>query len=107
MTAKEAYNLYCEHYKTNQWTREDVLHYLKPNWIDYEEYNFEEFKDKILTDDKFNERWANGCTRPLSTQERKDLYDKTDYSKDIFPTDENGWNKLFNSYNIPNRTIID
>ena len=44
-------------------------------------------------------------TRELSSQERKDLYDKTDCSKDIFPTDENGWNKLFNDYNIPNRAI--
>ena len=44
-------------------------------------------------------------TRELSSQERKDLYDKTEYSKDIFPTDENGWNKLFNDYNIPTRVI--
>jgi thymidylate synthase len=44
-------------------------------------------------------------TRELSSQERKDLYDKTDCSKDIFPTDENGWNKLFNNYNIPTRAI--
>jgi thymidylate synthase len=44
-------------------------------------------------------------TRELSSQERKDLYDKTEYSKDIFPTDENGWNKLFNDYNIPTRAI--
>ena len=44
-------------------------------------------------------------TREWSSQERKDLYDKTEYSKDIFPTDENGWNKLFNDYNIPTRVI--
>jgi len=44
-------------------------------------------------------------TRELRSQERKNLYDKTDFSKDIFPTDENGWNKLFNDYNIPTRTI--
>jgi thymidylate synthase len=44
-------------------------------------------------------------TRELISQERKDLYDKTNYSKDIFPTDENGWNKLFNDYNIPTRAI--
>jgi thymidylate synthase len=44
-------------------------------------------------------------TRDLSTQERKNLYDKTNYAKDIFPTDENGWNNLFDGYNIPTRAI--
>jgi len=44
-------------------------------------------------------------TRELSSQERKDLYDKTNYTKDIFPTDENGWNKLFDGFNIPTRAI--
>ena len=44
-------------------------------------------------------------TRELSLQERKDLYDKSNYEKDVFPTDENGWNKLFNDYNIPTRSI--
>ena len=44
-------------------------------------------------------------TRELSSQERKDLYDKSNYEKDIFPTDENGWNKLFDGFNIPKRSI--
>jgi thymidylate synthase len=44
-------------------------------------------------------------TRELSSQERKDLYDKSNYTKDVFPTDENGWNKLFDEYNIPTRSI--
>jgi len=44
-------------------------------------------------------------TRELSSQERKDLYDKTNYTKDIFPTDENGWNNLFDGFNIPTRAI--
>ncbi len=44
-------------------------------------------------------------TRELSSQERKNLYDKLSYVKDIFPTDENGWNRLFDSYNIPTRAI--
>jgi len=44
-------------------------------------------------------------TRELSEQERKDIYDKSNYAKDIFPTDENGWNKLFDGYNIPTRAI--
>ena len=44
-------------------------------------------------------------TRELSSQERKDIYDKSNYAKDMFPTDENGWNKLFDEYNIPKRAI--
>jgi len=44
-------------------------------------------------------------TRELSSQERKDLYDKSNYEKDVFPTDESGWNKLFDGYNIPTRAI--
>jgi len=44
-------------------------------------------------------------TRELSSQERKDIYDKSNYVKDIFPTDENGWNKLFDGFNIPKRSI--
>jgi thymidylate synthase len=44
-------------------------------------------------------------TRKLSSQERKNIYDKSSYVKDIFPTDENGWNSLFNDCNIPTRAI--
>ena len=44
-------------------------------------------------------------TRELSSQERKDLYDKSNYEKDVFPTYESGWNKLFDGYNIPTRAI--
>jgi len=44
-------------------------------------------------------------TRELSSQERKDLYDKSNYEKDVFPTDESGWDKLFDGYNIPTRAI--
>ena len=44
-------------------------------------------------------------TRELSSQERKDMYDKSSYAKDIFPTNENGWNSLFDNLNIPTRAI--
>jgi len=44
-------------------------------------------------------------TRELSSQERKDMYDKKFYAKDIFPTDENGWNRLFDECKIPTRAI--
>jgi thymidylate synthase len=42
--------------------------------------------------------------RELSSQERVDLYNKSDWNKDIFPSDIRGWDNLFNSYNIPTRT---
>ena len=44
-------------------------------------------------------------TRELSHQERKNIYDKSSYTKDIFPTDENGWNSLFDDCKIPTRAI--
>jgi thymidylate synthase len=44
-------------------------------------------------------------TRELSSQERKNIYDKSSYTKDIFPTDENGWNSLFDDCKIPTRAI--
>jgi len=44
-------------------------------------------------------------TRELSEQERKNIYDKSSWIKDVFPTDGNGWNKLLNDYNIPTRSI--
>tara|TARA_R110000868_G_scaffold216016_1_gene466145 strand:+ start:289 stop:492 length:204 start_codon:yes stop_codon:yes gene_type:complete len=65
MTPKEAYNIYRDYYKNNIWKWDDVSYYLKNTLIDYEEFNFKEFKDKILTDDKFNERWGNGCREEL------------------------------------------
>jgi hypothetical protein len=66
----------------------------------------EEFINKIKIDDVFANQF--NCKieeRELSSQERKDLYDKTNYTKDIFPTDESGWNKLFDGYSIPTRAI--
>jgi hypothetical protein len=65
MTPKEAYLTYRAYYYNNTWTGEDIRNYLKPNRIDYEEYNFEEFKDKVMADDKFNLRWGNGCKEEL------------------------------------------
>jgi len=44
-------------------------------------------------------------TKELSSQERKNIYDKSSWIKDVFPTDENGWNSLFDDYNIPTRAI--
>jgi thymidylate synthase len=44
-------------------------------------------------------------TRELSSQERMDLYNKSNWEKDIFPSDVSGWNRLLDSYNIPTRAI--
>ena len=41
------------------WSREFIQENLKRTGIDYQHFSFEEFKDKILTDDKFNEKWGN------------------------------------------------
>jgi thymidylate synthase len=44
-------------------------------------------------------------TRELSSQERMDVYNKSNWNKDIFPSDVSGWDRLFDSYNIPTRAI--
>jgi thymidylate synthase len=44
-------------------------------------------------------------TRELSGEERMDLYDKSNWNKDIFPSDVSGWNRLLDTYNIPTRAI--
>ncbi len=44
-------------------------------------------------------------TRELSEQERMDLYNKSNWNKDIFPSDVSGWNRLLDTYNIPTRAI--
>ena len=44
-------------------------------------------------------------TRELSSQERADIYYKSNYAKDTFPTNDNGWNNLFDGFNIPTRAI--
>jgi thymidylate synthase len=44
-------------------------------------------------------------TRELSEQERMDLYNKSNWNKDIFPSDVSGWNRLFDTYKIPTRAI--
>lgn len=74
MTLREAYQTYRSHYYNNQWTGDDVQNYLKKNWIDYEEYNFEEFKEKVLFDDKFNERWGQDCTKEITQEECYQYY---------------------------------
>jgi thymidylate synthase len=44
-------------------------------------------------------------TRELSLEERMDLYNKSNWNKDIFPSDVSGWNRLLDTYNIPTRAI--
>jgi thymidylate synthase len=34
-----------------------------------------------------------------------DLYNKSNWNKDIFPSDVSGWNRLLDTYNIPTRAI--
>jgi hypothetical protein len=66
----------------------------------------EDFIKKVTNNYGFGQLFGISLNeRELSSQERKDLYDKSNYTKDVFPTDENGWNKLFDGYNIPTKVI--
>lgn len=57
-TYQERYKEYFNYYKKNKWSWEDITYYLKKNWVDYEEYSFEEFIEKCKTDEKFNKKWG-------------------------------------------------
>jgi hypothetical protein len=112
MTLKEAYLTYRAYYYNNPWTGDDTRNYLKQNWIDYEEFNFEEFKNKILTDDNFNERWGKECTKDLDLKERFEIWESSKY-KDVledFPigpiTDEQ-YHNIMDELEIPRRIIIE
>ena len=86
--------------------REQGIQLLKPNWIDYEEYNFEEFTDKVVSDDKFNARWANGCTRELSLEERYEIMQAN--IKTATLGKPSSYDSLYyDSKNIPTKTIIN
>jgi hypothetical protein len=64
------------------------------------------FLINIARDDKFAKKWGLKIEeRELSSQERKNIYDNSSWEKDMFPTDINGWNKLFDGYNIPTKLI--
>ena len=49
---------YINYYRNNSWSFEDIKFYLKKNKIDYEEFKFKEFCDKLNNDKKFTERWG-------------------------------------------------
>ena len=55
---EKLYQNYLNHYRKNQWNFEDIKFYLKKNKVDYEEYKFNEFCEKIKTDKKFYFRWG-------------------------------------------------
>lgn len=52
------YSAYLSYYRKNNWTWEDISCYLKKNRIDYEEYKFKEFCEKIKNDAKFALKWG-------------------------------------------------
>lgn len=82
------------------------LTYLDDNQIFINSLDIDSFMRACTKDSEDANMW--GLTieeRELSSQERNDLYNKTEYNRDIFPTDENGWNKLFDDYNIPTKLI--
>lgn len=79
-----AYDKYCDSHWTSPEDQEGASGLLAPQlWsLIPIEHSLETFKDKILTDDKFNSKWSNGCTKDLSYKERLRLanYDKEIYS---------------------------
>jgi hypothetical protein len=117
MTLKEAYQEYRSYYYNNKWTADDTRHYLKKNWIDYEEYNLEEFKEKVMFDDKFNEKWGQGCAKHITQEEcyqyypqlKRILEQKLVHVKAQEYTQANEYKKqeltIINS--LPKRIIID
>jgi len=69
MTPEQSYKkYYCYCMDDEVWSYEFVQKNLKRTGIDYERFSFKEFKDKILTDDSFNERWGNGCREELKNK---------------------------------------
>ena len=107
MTVKEAYKNYYRYCRDSEtWTWDFIKDNLKKTYIDFEEFNFEEFKDKILTDDKFNARWANGCTRELSLEERYEIMQAN--IKTATLGKPSSYDSLYyDSKNIPTKTIIN
>lgn len=74
MTLKEAYIYYYTLTKDSEnWTKDFIQENLKRNGLDYQEYSVEEFKDKLLTDDKFNKRWSNGCTEYIDSETHREM----------------------------------
>jgi len=66
----------------------------------------EEFIHSIKTDDEFAKAWGVIVeVRELSLEERMDLYNKSNWNKDIFPSDVSGWNRLLDTYNVPTKSI--
>lgn len=62
------YQNYSNYYRKNNWSFEDIKFYLKKNRIDYEEYKFPEFCEKLKTDERFNLRW--GSEEEISPDEK-------------------------------------
>jgi hypothetical protein len=72
----------------------------------HEHLSQEEFKTKLITDDEFNAKWANGCTRELSHKERSDLKNSPPFE---YGKPANGKlidERLLNAAKVPTRTII-
>jgi len=107
---EKAYKNYTKKYENTIKEQFESLGIQESNNLDWAKSNppltQEEFINKIKTDKEFSEKW--GLTieeRELSIQERKDIYYKSNYAKDTFPTNDNGWNNLFDGFKIPTKII--
>jgi hypothetical protein len=98
----EVYTEYCKWYSHVDEKTGNFVNVKYPN----SKSSKEEFIFRIKSDKEFAEVW--GLTieeRELSIQERKDIYYKSNYAKDTFPTNDNGWNNLFDGFKIPTKLI--
>ena len=68
----------------------------------------EEFSNLLITDDNFDTEWSNGCTRPLTFDERYVLAENSEAVR-IAKSAKYGdsyINTVLNDLNIPKRTLI-
>ena len=107
---EKAYKNYTKKYENTIKEQFESLGIQESNNLDWAKSNppltQEEFINKCKTDKEFSKKW--GLTieeRELSIQERKDIYYKSNYAKDTFPTNDNGWNNLFDGFKIPTKII--
>jgi hypothetical protein len=97
-----AYDEYCKWYSHVDEKTGNFVNVKYPN----SKSSKEEFINQIKIDEAFSEKWGLKIEeRVLSTQERADIYYKSNYAKDTFPTNDNGWNNLFDGFKIPTKLI--
>jgi len=110
---QEAYRNYTE--TKEIWNDDGTMSAISPIGH-YTGESIEDFKNKLLTDDEFNEQWNNGCTKELDDDERIDLSTATNEGKKNMHEDIRCYAplsardevmSLLDEHNVPKRKIID